>query len=241
MREFIRGLMWGAAALLSLSVPAIAADDAACQQCFSPPGGKPLCVPNGGARPIMTTHLIPPYPQMSVMTDEQGISLLSVEIGADGAPTDVQVINSSGSLRLDEAARDFVKATWRWTPPLAQCGPTAPKLRVSIKWDLRDARQDNGPRAPVLTMREADFPPDAFRRKEQGMSTVFLVIQGDGSLARAQVTKSSGFPDLDARALELAKTRYHWAPATMDGKAVNTPMYVGFLWQTEPQDGAAAR
>jgi protein TonB len=189
----------------------------------------------------MTTHLIPPYPPMSVMTSEQGTSLLSVEIGPDGAPTDVQVMNSSGSVRLDETARDFVKSTWRWTPPLAQCGPAAPKLRVQIKWDLRDAPQENVPRAPVLTMSEADFPPDAFRRKEQGMTLIFLVILGDGGLAMSQIAQSSGFADLDAKALELAKTRYHWVPGTLDGKPVNTPMYIAFRWQTETSNGTAEK
>jgi TonB family protein len=233
MREPVRHFLWGVASLLCLSLPALAAEDA-CQQCFSPPNGNPVCVRNSGVRPVVATHRIPPYPQLSVMTNEQGTSLLSVEIGPDGVPTDVQILNSSGSLRLDEAARDYVKETWRWTPPLKECGATAPKLRVSIKWDLRDAPSDDLPRPPVLTMTEADFPPDALRRKEQGTTFIFLVVRDNASVALAQVAKSSGFPDLDEKALELAKSRYHWIPALMDGKPVTTPMYIGILWQSGP-------
>jgi outer membrane biosynthesis protein TonB len=73
------------------------------------------------------------------------------------------------------------------------------------------------------------------------MSVIFMVILGDGDLHLAQVTKSSGFPDLDARALELAKTRHHWVPATLDGKPVNTPMYVSFLWQPDGSSAATAK
>ena len=91
-------------------------------------------------RPIVATHTIPPYPEMSVMTKEQGKTLLDVSIGADGVPTDVQVAQTSGSLRLDEAARDYVKATWRWSPPVKDCKPVAVKTRVSILWDLHDAQ-----------------------------------------------------------------------------------------------------
>jgi TonB family protein len=230
MVEFARSFLWGAIALLCLSLPAIAADNAACQQCFSPPGGKPVCAQNAGARPIMATHTIPPYPELSVMTNEDGTSLLTVTIGVDGVPTDVQIANSSGSLRLDEAARDFVKATWRWTPPLKECGPEAPKLRVSIKWDLKDAQDNPSQRMPSITMTKADFPPGALGRHEQGTTVVAMLIAVNGDIARAEVTQGSGFADLDSKALEIAKTRYRWTAAKMGDAPVNTLIYLIVTW-----------
>ena len=122
--------MWKERFLIAVAASFLAAPAAAQAQCTTP--DAPL-------RPIVTTHKIPPYPELSVMTNEEGTSLLTVAIGADGVPTDVQIANSSGSLRLDEAARDYVKASWRWNPPTVSCKPVAVLTRVSIKWDLRDA------------------------------------------------------------------------------------------------------
>jgi protein TonB len=199
----------------------VAAPAAAQAQCTAP--DAPL-------RPIMQTHKIPPYPPLSVMTNEEGTSLLTVAIGADGVPTDVQVANSSGSLRLDEAARDFVKATWRWNPPTMACKPVAVVTRVSIKWDLRDTPDDPNQRMPVITMTKADFPPGALERHEQGTTIVAMIVAMNGDIARANVTQGSGFADLDSKALEIAKTRYRWTAAKMGETPINTQIFLVMKW-----------
>jgi len=87
------GLMMFAAMLLMRAGTAQAAD-AACAR------------PDVPLSPLMATHTLPPYPQMSVMTKEEGAVMLMVHIDAGGVPTAVEVDTSSGSVRLDEAARD---------------------------------------------------------------------------------------------------------------------------------------
>jgi TonB family protein len=186
--------------------------------------------PDAPLRPIMETHKLPPYPALSVMTNEQGISLLTVSIGTDGVPTDVQVVNSSGSLRLDEAARDFVKATWRWSPPTMACKPVAVLTRVSINWDLRDAPDDPNMRIPSITMTKADFPPGALERHEQGTTIVTMIASTTGNIVRPEVAQGSGFADLDSKALEIAKTRYRWTVAKMDETPINTRIFLAVNW-----------
>ena len=61
-------------------------------------------------------------------------------ITTEGNVDECKIINSSSSERLDTAACDFVKARWRWQPPTNQGQPTAVSTRVSVKWDLKDAR-----------------------------------------------------------------------------------------------------
>ena len=91
-------------------------------------------------RPIMRTHTLPPYPPISVRLNEQGTTLMEVHITTEGNVDDCKVVQSSSSERLDSAACDYVKSRWRWQPPTNQGTPTAVSTRVSVKWDLKDAK-----------------------------------------------------------------------------------------------------
>jgi TonB family protein len=184
---------------------------------------------NGAAvtiRPIMATHQSPPYPTLSQRLGEQGTTTLKVEIGVDGVPTAVSVQKSSGSLRLDEAARLFVLANWKWEPPLQAGKPVAAATLVSLTWNLKESE-----RAYVeLFLGPGDYPPGAVERLEQGNGEVALELQADGSISRMTTGYSSGFPDLDAKAQEIVR-RHHWQPAMMDGVAVPTMIAVVVHWQ----------
>lgn len=194
---------------------------------------KPCTAPDALLRPIMSTHTIPPYPDVSVMTDEEGTTLLEVAIGADGVPTQADLVTSSGSLRLDAQAAEYVKSNWRWNAPVHNCQPVAVRTRVSIKWDLRN-RQDTGPQPPTVTMDLKDYPPGARQRREQGTVLLMIVVLPNGAVASTHVTTSSGFPELDEKSMELAKT-WHYTPAALDGRAIVTPVYLLSVWSLEPK------
>jgi TonB family protein len=208
-----------AAWMMLWAAPALAAtDDAACT------------APNA-LRPIVATHTQPPYPEMSVMTKEQGTTLLEVAIGADGVPTDTTVVTSSGSIRLDQAAQDHVKANWRWVPPTFNCKSMAVKTRVSILWNLHNA--DNAATQvapPTVVMDAKDYPPDALARHEQGTVVLSIYVLTTGQVVLSRVIQSSGFPDLDTKSQELVKT-LHWSPASLDGHPVNTSLVVLSVWK----------
>jgi protein TonB len=91
-------------------------------------------------RSIARTHTIPPYPPISVRLNESGTTLMEVHITTEGSVDDCKVIQTSSSDRLDQAACDYVKSRWRWQPPTNQGVPTAVSTRVSVKWDLKDAK-----------------------------------------------------------------------------------------------------
>jgi protein TonB len=91
-------------------------------------------------KPIMRTHSIPPYPPISVRLNESGTTLMEVHITTEGNVDDCKILNTSSSDRLDQAACDYVKRIWRWQPPTNQGAPIAVSTRVSVKWDLKDAK-----------------------------------------------------------------------------------------------------
>ena len=202
---------------------------------------KPCATPGvAPLQPIMSTHTMPPYPELSVRMEEEGTTLLEVRIEPNGAISDAMVISSSGSPRLDSAASDHVKSEWRWQTPMKDCQPIPIRTRVSIKWSLRDAKEPEGPRIPIMTMNKADYPPDALLRHEQGATMLTLMVTETGDV-NVRVAESSGFADLDTKAQELVKSRYRWRPATRDGQPVNTLMAVIAVWELEPSGSKPGR
>jgi protein TonB len=105
-----------------------------------PPAPPRAVVANDPLRPIARTHTLPPYPPISVRLNESGTTLMEVHITTEGNVDECKIINSSSSERLDNAACDFVKARWRWQPPTVQGVVHVVSTRVSVKWDLKDAR-----------------------------------------------------------------------------------------------------
>lgn len=108
-----------------------------------PPPPPPKAAPVAASdplKPIMRTHTLPPYPPISIRLNESGTTLMEVHITTEGNVDDCKIVQSSSSERLDTAACDYVKRVWRWQPPTNQGTPTAVSTRVSVKWDLRDAK-----------------------------------------------------------------------------------------------------
>lgn len=182
---------------LLTTLPARAQDITACTP------GTPIL------RPIMSTHGLPPYPPMAVPLDEEGVTLLTVTIGEDGAPVDVSVTTSSGATRLDSAAAGYVKATWKWTPPRGpNCEPVKVRTRVSITWSLKDRPDRAVIRYTPFYMEARDYPIGALARKEQGFTTLTVKAAADGKPVTVTIQESSGYPELDARALDIVRSRY---------------------------------
>ena len=90
-------------------------------------------------RPVMRTHTLPPYPPLSVRLNEQGTTLMQVQITTEGTVEDCKVINSSSSERLDTAACEYVKRVWRWQPPTNNGQPVAARTMATVVWDLKNA------------------------------------------------------------------------------------------------------
>jgi len=97
-------------------------------------------ITNDPLRPIGRTHALPPYPPISVRLNEQGTTLMEVNITTEGNVSECAVLTSSSSERLDSAACDYVKSHWRWQPPTLNGSPISVKTKVSVKWDLKDAK-----------------------------------------------------------------------------------------------------
>lgn len=79
----------------------------------------------------------PVYPPLSRRMGEQGKVLLRVAVDSAGRPTDVQLHQGSGSLRLDRAALDAVRS-WRFTPARQGDLAVAASVIVPIVFSLKE-------------------------------------------------------------------------------------------------------
>lgn len=89
---------------------------------------------------------------------------------------------------------------------------------VCSSQDVREVTEDSAMQVTSAANPMDYYPPDSMQRKEQGTPIVQACVGPDGQLLREPiVVGSSGFPELDAAAIKIAKaTRY--SPGTKKGK-----------------------
>jgi protein TonB len=77
----------------------------------------------------------PDYPAEARRMRQEGVVMVSVEVGADGRPSDVSLGRSSGFTLLDQAA---VQAVRRWTfePARAAGLPVSSRVEVPVRFSL---------------------------------------------------------------------------------------------------------
>ena len=110
----------------------------------SPPEGEPVAVPASPARASVTAPVYqadylknppPPYPRLSRRLREEGEVELRVRVSPAGQPVAVELARSSGSGRLDEAARQAVR-DWRFEPARRGGQAVEAWVRVPILFKL---------------------------------------------------------------------------------------------------------
>ena len=79
---------------------------------------------------------IPPgYPHLAATLGQQGLVVLRMTIGADGQVTAVEVLESSGYARLDQAALAAL-AKWRFTPAVINGVPVESEQVLPVRFRL---------------------------------------------------------------------------------------------------------
>jgi len=79
----------------------------------------------------------PEYPPMSRRLGEQGSLVVQVRVEPDGRPSDVKLIESSGSARLDAAALAGIRADYRFVPATVDGQPVAEWITFRFVWKLK--------------------------------------------------------------------------------------------------------
>lgn len=92
------------------------------------------------ARGIAGTHTTPPYPPIAVRLGEEGVVRLHIALDSAGKINAVNVLKTSGSERLDNAAVSWVIRHWRYAPATHDGKPVASVVLADVRFDLHEAR-----------------------------------------------------------------------------------------------------
>jgi TonB family protein len=175
----------------------------------------PCPTPGMQLKPIITTHRLPTYPRTAIGRGEQGATTVTVTIGQDGIPSDSTVTRSSGSVALDTEAASIAR-TYHWEPPLQDCKPASAQVLIITDWHIgRPPKPSFG-----LVMPETVYPPGAVEASEMGDTYLEIEVANDGSVKDGHVIYSSGYADLDDKALEVMKSTPGIASGKPPGKQI---------------------
>jgi protein TonB len=81
----------------------------------------------------------PPYPPESTVIQEEGRTLLHLEVNEDGWVIDATVVDSSGFPRLDKAAVEWARTHWRFMPAVNHRRRIAGSIDYPVVWRLKPA------------------------------------------------------------------------------------------------------
>ena len=204
-----------------------------------------LCVSAAAQSPVfhLGPGIVPPFVAQKPKpadTEEarlaklEGSVLLSVVVGADGMPRDIQVVRPLG-LGLDERAVENVRV-WQFTPGTKSGNPVDVAVNEEVffrpqrtLWDWHAVRAvflpPSDAKRPVLT--RVQFPPTV--DVEQNASvTIGFDIGSDGVPANLRVVKSSA-TRWDNELLAAVRQGWRFHPATLDDKPVAVPAWFEFV------------
>lgn len=199
------------------------------------------------------------YPIESLLLNEEGHSILGLNVDGQGRVTSAQRVMSSGSARLDLRATQLAR-TWLFKAATRDGQPAPASVTVDVSWKLPlhpidDLNSDMMgfpvagkavvPPKPVPGTHAVtidDYPVLSMRNLEQGEVALRALIAEDGHVADVQTIDSSGFPRLDRSAISMVSNKFKYEPATVDGKATPISFYVliRFIMASSPAEIARA-
>jgi periplasmic protein TonB len=91
------------------------------------------------SKPKLLRASKPDYPSAAARLGEEGATSLKLLINADGRVADAQLVTSSGSSRLDEAAIKHAKRNWAFSPCIEGGKAVACWHQTKLVWQLKDA------------------------------------------------------------------------------------------------------
>jgi protein TonB len=87
------------------------------------------------AHAVLVHRPDPVYPRASLRLREEGTALLRIHVDETGAVRDVELVRSSGAVRLDRAAAEGVRS-WRFQPARRDGAPIATSVLHQITFKL---------------------------------------------------------------------------------------------------------
>lgn len=188
----------------------------------------------GIVAPFVAAKTPPQYTAEARLGKLEGGVLLSLVVGSDGQPRDIQVARPLG-LGLDQRAIENVR-TWRFQPGTRSGMPVDVRVDEEVffrrprdlwDWHLSRAvfRPPPGSTRPVVI--RAKFPPTV-EIEENASVTIAFEVGLKGVPLHPRVLKSSN-PKWDGELLRIFEAGWRFRAASRDGKPVTVPAWFEFV------------
>jgi TonB family protein len=184
--------------------------------------------------PFVVAKAPPAYTEEARLAKLEGSVLLSLVVGADGHPRDIQVARPLG-LGLDESAVENVRA-WQFQPGTRNGTPVDVLVNEEVffrpqrtlwDWHLVRAVFQPPPLAtrPVLT--QVKFPATVDREQNASVTIAFDVAP-NGVPIQLRVVKSSN-SKWEMEVLAAMHQGWRFRPGTVNGKTTAVPAWFEFV------------
>jgi TonB family protein len=170
-----------------------------------------------------------------------GTCRVAIWVRSTGVIQAAQVVVSSGAARLDEACA--VSVINLKMIPATIAGEAIDKwVIIPIKWEFGPSPKKPPAKAlsEVPMPKLADdqelhvdppyYPPAALQQRKEGVCTMHAVVSASGDVEKIQLTKSTGFNELDTACLD-AMYAARFIPAQRDGQNIAAATDVWLAWR----------
>jgi TonB family protein len=182
------------------------------------------------------------YPALSRKKGEEGISVVRIEVDADGVVRATQLVSTSGFARLDEASLGAFAGA-RMIPATIDGEPVNTWANIPIAWNLAGRGtyrphkvNDAEIQIPIilksyrLKVGPNDYPSKSRAAHQEGDCTIRAQIDQGGTAIEAIIGKSTGFATLDQACVQAIQ-QAPFIPAHQDGEAIGASATVNMSWR----------
>lgn len=182
---------------------------------------------HGSVKVWVQNHLI--YPSEAFEANIGGKVMVSFIVGEDSLLYDIKIARSSDTL-FNQAALEVIQKMPRWQPGRLRGKPCKVSYIFPVIFKPEEAILNITDEMPVFP---EQYAWQGAREKAQAYCTPFIdsphiheksfvsfIIEKDGYVSFPEIAKSSGYPEIDEKALEIVKSMPRWQPGKYKGRPV---------------------
>jgi TonB family protein len=177
----------------------------------------------------------PIYPSMARRLGEQGEARLKYVVTTEGNVEDIAIVSSSGHADLDAAAIKQIENS-HWKPAIKDGTPVAVQMQTVVAFKLQNLERLPGGEHHLELYTQIEMPPDlypaaALAAKEEGVTSLEVLVGTDGSVVGVSLVHSSGSSALDKTSEEIAAKRWHYNPLVAEGRPTKAITLIALIWR----------
>jgi TonB family protein len=182
------------------------------------------------------------YPAESRRKGEEGLSVVRIEVDADGIVRATQLVLTSGFGRLDEATLASFSGA-QMIPATINGEAVSTWANIPVAWNLAGhgtyrPHRVNDAEIPIpiilksyrLKVSPNDYPSESRATHQEGDCAIRTTVDKGGAAAEVSIVKSTGFATLDQACVQAVR-QAPFVSAHETGEAIGTSATINIRWR----------